>query len=166
MTEDPKIQAYAHPAKLVTTQWVADHLDDPGVVVIESDEDVLLYETGHIQGSVKVDWHTDLNDEVARDYVDAAGFAAVCSKRGIGPDTQVIFYGDNFNWWAAYALWVFSLFGHDNTALMDGGRQKWIAEGRQLTTDPAVRAETSYPVRVRDDSRIRALIAGTDNIAV
>ena len=156
MTADAKLQAYANPTKLVTTQWVADHLDDPNVIVIESDEDVLLYETGHIPGSVKVDWHLDLNDEVARDYVDAEGFAAVCSKRGITADTQIVFYGDNFNWWAAYALWVFSLFGHDNTALMDGGRQKWIAEGRPITTDVPARTATSYPVRARDDARIRA----------
>ena len=156
MTSDAKLQAYANPTKLVTTQWVADHLDDPNVVVIESDEDVLLYETGHLPGSLKVDWHLDLNDEVARDYVDAEGFAALCAKRGITADTQIIFYGDNFNWWAAYALWVFSLFGHDTTALMDGGRQKWIAEGRPLTTDVPQRTPSSYPTRPRDDTKIRA----------
>ena len=118
----PKLQAYAHPEMLVTTDWLAEHLDDPDVVVVESDEDVLLYDTGHIPGAVKIDWHTDLNDPVARDYLDGEGFARLLSEKGIGRDTTVVFYGDNFNWWAAYALWVFSLFGHPDIRLLDGGR--------------------------------------------
>jgi thiosulfate/3-mercaptopyruvate sulfurtransferase len=151
-----KLQAYANPQKLVTTEWLAEHLEDPAVVVVESDEDVLLYDTGHIPGAVKIDWHTDLQDPVARDYLDGEGFARLLSDKGIGRDTTVVFYGDNFNWWAAYALWVFSLFGHPDTRLLDGGRQKWIEEGRPLTTDVPRRAPTDYPVVERDDSRIRA----------
>ena len=130
-----KLREYAHPEKIVTTDWVAEHLDDPGLVVAESDEDVLLYETGHIPGAVKLDWHTELNDPVTRDYVDGPGFARLMSDKGIGRDTTLVLYGDRNNWWAAYALWVCSLFGHPDVRLMDGGRAKWIAEGRPLTTE-------------------------------
>ncbi|CAN5856182.1 sulfurtransferase [soil metagenome] len=150
------LQQYANPQRLVTTDWVADHLDDPDVVVVESDEDVLLYDTGHIPGAVKVDWHTELQDTVTRDYVDGEAFAELLSSKGISRDHTVVFYGDNFNWWAAYALWVFSLFGHDDVRLMNGGRQKWIAEDRQLTTDKPDRGRAEYPVIERDDSVIRA----------
>jgi thiosulfate/3-mercaptopyruvate sulfurtransferase len=158
--QDPseKFQAYAHPKMLVSTDWVAEHLDDPEVVLVESDEDVLLYETGHIPGAVKVDWHLDLNDETVRDYLDPEAFAGLMSARGISPDHTVVFYGDNFNWWAAYALWVFSLFGHADLRLMDGGRQKWVTEGRPMTTEPTHRDPTDYPVPTRDDSKIRAFI--------
>jgi thiosulfate/3-mercaptopyruvate sulfurtransferase len=153
---DSALSQYAHPEKLVTTAWLAEHLDDPGLAVVESDEDILLYETGHIPGAVKVDWHTELNDPVTRDYVDAAGFAALMSAKGIGRDTTVVFYGDKSNWWAAYALWVFSLFGHPDVRLLDGGRAKWEAEGRPMTTEATTRPATEYPVVQRDDSRIRA----------
>jgi thiosulfate/3-mercaptopyruvate sulfurtransferase len=153
-----KFAAYAHPERLVSTDWLAEHLDDPDVVVVESDEDVLLYETGHIPGAVKVDWHADLNDATVRDYLDAERFAQLMSEKGISPDSTVVFYGDNFNWWAAYALWVFALFGHGDLRLLDGGRQKWVAEGRPMTTDPVSRARTEYPVPTRDDSRIRAFL--------
>ena len=153
---NPKFDAYAHPERLVSTDWLAEHLDDPGVVIVESDEDVLLYESGHIPGAVKVDWHLDLNDDVARDYVDSAGFRAVAEAKGISPDTLVVFYGDQFNWWAAYALWVFSLFGHERAALLDGGRAKWIAEGRELTREVPSPAAGSYPEVERDDTTIRA----------
>ncbi|MFN8120971.1 MAG: sulfurtransferase [Thermoleophilia bacterium] len=153
---DPKLAEYAHPERLVTTAWLAEHLDDPGVVVAESDEDVLLYDTGHIPGAVKIDWHSDLNDQVARDYVDPEGFAELMASKGISRDTTVVFYGDNFNWWAAYALWVCSLFGHADVRLLDGGRQKWIEEGRPLTTEVPSRPRTDYPVVPRDDRTIRA----------
>ena len=150
---------YAHPERLVSTGWLADRLDagnPEGIVVVESDEDVLLYDTGHIPGAVKVDWHVDLNDPLTRDYVDGARFAEILGARGIGRATTVVIYGDKSNWWAAYALWVFSLFGHDTTALMDGGRQKWIAEGRPRTTDVPQRTPSTYPTRPRDDTKIRA----------
>ena len=151
-----KLQRYAHPERLVTTEWLAAHLGEDGLVVVESDEDVLLYDTGHIPGAVKIDWHTDLQDPVARDYLDGEHFAALLSGKGIARDDTVVFYGDNFNWWAAYALWVFSLFGHDDVRLLDGGRQKWEAEGREMTKDVPERPRTDYPEVGRDDSRIRA----------
>src|SRR3954471_574266 len=151
-----QLREYAHPERLVTTSWLAEHLDDPGLVVVESDEDVLLYDTGHIPGAVKVDWHTELNDEVTRDYVDGARFARLMGAKGIGRDTTVVIYGDKNNWWAAYALWVFRLFGHEDVRLLDGGRAKWIAEGRGLTTDVPARAAVEYPVVERDDAPIRA----------
>ena len=151
-----KLQAYAHPERLVTTDWLAEHLGDDGLVVFESNEDVLLYRTGHIPGAHHVDWHLDLNDDVMRDYVSPEAFAAMCSARGITPDSTVVVYGDNFNWWAAYALWVFSLFGHADVRLLDGGRAKWVAEGRDMTTDATVATPSTYPVVARDDATIRA----------
>jgi thiosulfate/3-mercaptopyruvate sulfurtransferase len=151
-----KFREYAHPEMIVSTEWVAEHLDDPGLVVAESDEDVLLYETGHVPGAVKLDWHTELNDPVDRDYVDGAGFAGVMSEKGIARDTTLVLYGDRNNWWAAYALWVCSLFGHPDLRLMDGGRAKWIAEGRPVSTQTPRRPRTDYPVVDRDDKQIRA----------
>jgi thiosulfate/3-mercaptopyruvate sulfurtransferase len=152
----PELQQYAHPERLVTTQWLADNLDNPDIVVVESDEDVLLYDTGHIPGAIKVDWHLDINDPVTRDYVDGEGFSKLCSKNGIRRDSTVVFYGDNFNWWAAYALWVFTLFGHEDVRLLNGGRMKWISEGRELTTDVVKREPSEYPVVERNDAAIRA----------
>jgi thiosulfate/3-mercaptopyruvate sulfurtransferase len=151
-----KFAEYAEPGRLVTGAWLQEHLGQPGLVVVESDEDVLLYETGHIPGAVKVDWHTELNDPVVRDYVDGAGFAELLSRKGISRDDTVVIYGDKNNWWAAYALWVFSLFGHEDVRLLDGGRDKWIAEGRPITTDATTRPRTEYPVVERDDSVLRA----------
>ena len=139
----PKFADYARPEMLVTTEWLAEHLDDPGLVVAESDEDVLLYETGHIPGAVKLDWHTELNDPLTRDYVDGAGFARLMSDRGITRDTTLVLYGDRNNWWAAYALWVCTLFGHPDLRLLDGGRAKWSAEGRPLITEVPRRDRTS-----------------------
>ena len=147
---------YAHPERLVTTEWVAAHLDDPAVVVVESDEDVLLYETGHVPGAVKLDWHTDLNDPVTRDYIDGEAFAALMGGLGIARDSTVVIYGDKSNWWAAYALWVLTLFGHQDVRLLDGGRAKWIAEERPVTRAAADRAPVEYPVVERDDSAVRA----------
>jgi thiosulfate/3-mercaptopyruvate sulfurtransferase len=152
----PELRAYAYPERLVTTSWLAHHLDDEGLVVVESDEDVLLYETGHIPGAIKVDWHTELNDQVTRDYLDAEGFARLCAAKGIRREDTIVFYGDNFNWWAAYALWVFTLFGHPDVRLLNGGRQLWVAEGRQLTRDVPSRPQTEYPAVSRDDAPIRA----------
>jgi thiosulfate/3-mercaptopyruvate sulfurtransferase len=152
----PQFRNFAHPERLVSTDWLAENLGTPGLVVLESDEDVLLYETGHIPGAVKIDWHTELNDPVTRDYVDGAGFAALASSKGIARDSTVVIYGDKSNWWAAYALWVFTLFGHEDVRLLDGGRAKWEAEGRPMTTDAPSPEATDYPVVERDDSRIRA----------
>jgi len=153
---DPRLAAYAHPERLVTTQWLADNLDAPGLVVVESDEDVLLYDTGHIPGSVRIDWHLDLNDSVTRDYVDGERFAALMSASGISRDTTVVLYGDKSNWWAAYALWVFSLFGHPDVRLLDGGRSAWEAEGRPMTREVPESTPAEYPVVERDDSVLRA----------
>jgi len=153
---NPQFAEYAHPERLVSTEWVAAHLDTPGVVIVESDEDVLLYETGHIRGAVKIDWHTDLNDPVERDYIDGAAFAELLGSKGIARDTTVVIYGDKNNWWAAYALWVFTLFGHADVRLLDGGRAKWEAEGREYTTDRESAERVDYPVVERDDSVIRA----------
>jgi len=151
-----KLAEYAHPERLVTTDWLAERLGQPGLVVVESDEDVLLYETGHIPGAVKVDWHTELNDPVVRDYLTGEQFAALLGSKGIARDTTVVVYGDKNNWWAAYALWVFTLFGHEDVRLLDGGRDLWIAEGRPLTTDPTEVTPVEYPVVEREDSAIRA----------
>ncbi|MEA2002800.1 MAG: sulfurtransferase [Actinomycetota bacterium] len=154
----PKFAEYAHPGSLVSTEWLAEHLGDPGLVVVESDEDILLYETGHIPGAVKVDWHTELNDTTIRDYVDGEGFARLMSAKGIDRDSTIVVYGDNSNWWAAYAIWVFKLFGHEDVRLLDGGRQKWTAEWREMTTEPTTSPKTNYPVIDRDDTKIRAMI--------
>lgn len=147
---------YAHPDMLVETAWVAEHLNDPNIRIVESDEDVLLYEVGHVPGAVKVDWHTELNDPLIRDYLDADGFARLMSEKGIANDTTVVFYGDKNNWWACYALWVFQLFGHKNVKVMNGGRKKWIDEGRPLTKEVPRGPRTQYKAPARDDQTIRA----------
>ncbi|ASK66065.1 sulfurtransferase [Brachybacterium avium] len=157
----PALQDYARPEKLVSTQWLADQLAagrPESLVVVESDEDVLLYETGHIPGAVKIDWHLDLNDPVTRDYVDGTGFAKLMDASGITRETTVVIYGDKSNWWAAYALWVFELFGHQDVRLLDGGRAAWQAEGRELTTSEQGKPAptTGYPVVERQDAPIRA----------
>lgn len=152
----PEHQEYANPEMLVTTGWVEEHLDDPNVVLVESDEDVLLYDTGHLPGAVKIDWHMDLNDPVVRDYLDAESFARLMERKGIRREHTVVFYGDNSNWWAAYALWVFTLFGHPDVRLMNGGRRKWVLEGRQMVTDAPDRSRSTYPVVEREDAPIRA----------
>jgi thiosulfate/3-mercaptopyruvate sulfurtransferase len=154
-----KFAAYADPQRLVSTEWLAANLDNESLVVVESDEDILLYDTGHIPGAVKIDWHTDLNDPVARDYVDGAGFAKLMSTKGISRGSTVVIYGDKSNWWAAYALWVFTLFGHEDVRLLDGGRDKWIAEGRELTTEVPQPVSTDYPVIERNDAPIRAYLS-------
>ena len=149
---------YAHPEKLVSTDWVAEHLGEDSVVIVECDEDVLLYETGHIPGAVKLDWHTELNDSVTRDYIDGEGFARVMSQKGISREHTLILYGDKSNWWAAYALWVCELFGHPDVRLMDGGRSKWEAEGREMLREVPERSVTNYPVVDRDDTHSRAFL--------
>ncbi|MGN6753633.1 MAG: sulfurtransferase [Intrasporangium sp.] len=161
-TDNSKIAAYTHPERLVTTDWLAEQIEADrvggpgGIALLESDEDVLLYATGHIPGAQKIDWHLDLNDPVTRDYVDGERFAEVMGSRGIGRDTTIVLYGDKSNWWAAYALWVFSLFGHEDVRLLDGGRAKWIEEGRELTKEVPTPAPVDYPVVQREDAPIRA----------
>ena len=150
---------YAHPEALVSTEWVAEHLHDPKVRLVESNEDVLLYDTGHIPGAVKVDWHDDLNDPIVRDYIGPEQFAELAGRLGITPDTTVVFYGDKNNWWATYAFWVFQLFGHTNAKILNGGRQKWIGEGRTMTRETAHYPGARYPAPTRNDSPIRALRA-------
>ena len=152
----PKFQEYAHPEMIVSTEWVAQHLDDPGLVVAESDEDVLLYETGHIPGAVKIDWVNDLNDQLRRDYLDRDRFQKLLRSKGINQDTTVVFYGDKNNWWATYAFWVFQLFGVERLKIMDGGRARWQEEGRDLVTDVPRYPEGNITVSDRDDTRIRA----------
>ncbi len=153
---DAKLAEYAHPERLVTTAWLEQHLGESGLVVVESDEDVLLYDTGHIPGAIKVDWHTELNDQVTRDYLNGEQFAALMSEKGIARDSTIVVYGDKNNWWAAYALWVFSLFGHEDVRLLDGGRSAWIAEGRDITDEKPAVTQADYPVVERDDTKIRA----------
>jgi thiosulfate/3-mercaptopyruvate sulfurtransferase len=149
-------KGYVHPEVLVSTDWVAQHLDDPSIRLVESNEDVLLYDTGHIPGAVKVDWHNDLNDPVVRDYISKERFEALMSRLGITNDTTVIFYGDKNNWWATYAYWVFQLFGHTNAKIIDGGRAKWVAEGRPLTRETPAYPPTTYVAQERNDAPIRA----------
>lgn len=149
-------KGYAHPDALVSTEWVAENLNNSNIRLVESNEDVLLYDVNHIPGAVKVDWHMDLNDELVRDYVDKANFEALMSRIGVDNDTTVIFYGDKNNWWATYAFWVFQLFGHTNAKIMDGGRQKWVDEGREMTRDVPSYAKTSYTAKERNDAPIRA----------
>jgi thiosulfate/3-mercaptopyruvate sulfurtransferase len=126
-------KGYVNPDVLVTTDWVAEHLGDDNIRIVESDEDVLLYEIGHVPGAIKIDWHEDLQDMSTRDFIDAEGFNALLSRLGITRDTTIIFYGDKNNWWAAYAYWFFRYMGHDNVKIMDGGRRKWEDEGREMT---------------------------------
>jgi len=155
---DPTIapRGYAHPEMLVSTEWLAAHLNDEPLRVIESDEDVLLYDTGHIPGALKVDWHIDLNDQLTRDYVDREHFQRLLRGMGIDETTPVVFYGDKNNWWACYAFWVFRLFGFTNARILDGGRVKWEQEGRALVTDVPVFPASTYTAPARDDARIRA----------
>ncbi len=147
---------YAHPDVLVSTDWVAEHLDDPGVRIIESNEDPVLYSSGHIPGAVEVDWSADLNDPVRRDYLNREGFEALMSRIGVTPDTTLVFYGDKNNWWATYAFWVFQLFGHTNARIMDGGRTKWVAEGRPMTREKPQYPPTEYRAPERNDAEHRA----------
>ena len=137
---------YTHPDLLVSTDWVAEHINDPGVRIVESDEDILLYDVGHIEGAVKVDWQTDLQDQLIRDYIDKEKFEKLMSEKGISNDTTVVFYGDKSNWWACYAFWVFKLFGHESCLMMNGGRQKWIDEDRPIVKDVPKYPATSYTV--------------------
>jgi len=150
-------RGYAHPEVLVSTQWVADHLEDPSVRLLESNEDVLLYETGHIPGAVKIDWVGDLNDALIRDYIERDQMERLLRAKGVSKNTTIVLYGDKSNWWATYAFWVFRLFGLKHLKVMDGGRARWEQEGREFVTDDPDIAEGNIVVGERDESGIRAL---------
>ncbi len=150
-------KGYAHPEVLVSTAWVAENLQNTSKIrLVESNEDLLLYSTGHIPNAGHIDWVADLNDAIRRDYLDEEAFAALMAKNGISNDTTVVFYGDKNNWWATYAFWVFKLFGHADCRVMDGGRKKWIDEGRELTKEKPTFPATSYKPAARTDYKIRA----------
>jgi len=141
---------------LVDADWVENHLDDPGVVLVEVDEDTAAYDKGHIRNAIKLDWKKDLQDPVRRDFVDRHGFEQLLSDRGIGNDDTVVLYGGNNNWFAAYAYWYFRLYGHRNVKLLDGGRKKWELESREMVTAVPERARTSYHASEQDSS-LRAM---------
>ena len=140
---------------LVSAQWVEDNLDNPDVVLVEVDEDTTAYDKGHLRGAVKLDWTTDLQDQVRRDFVDREQFSALLSERGIGNDDTVVLYGGNNNWFAAYAYWYFKLYGHRDVRLLDGGRKKWELDSRELTDELPTRERTTYEATEQDHA-IRA----------
>ena len=156
LDSDIAARGYAQPGVLVSTEWLAQNLANPNIRVVESNEDSLLYPSGHIPGAVQVDWAIDLNDPIRRDYLDRHAFEKLMSRIGVTRETTVVFYGDKSNWWACYAFWVFQLFGHTNAKLVDGGRLKWEKEKRTLTRDVPSYTATAYVASDRDDSRIRA----------
>jgi thiosulfate/3-mercaptopyruvate sulfurtransferase len=144
---------YAQPDVLVTTGWVAEHLKDPKVKLIEVDVDTAAYDKGHVRGAIGWNWQTDLNDRVVRDILNPRAFAELCRRAGIGPDDTVVFYGDSNNWFAAWAFWQFKYHGHRDVRLMNGGRKKWELEGRELVTDlPRVASRSNYPVPPTDET--------------
>ena len=149
-------RGYAHPEALVSTDWVEQHLNDPKVRIIESNEDTLLYSSGHVPGAVHVDWTSDLNDQLRRDYITRDGFEALMARIGASKDTTVVFYGDKNNWWACYAFWVFQLFGHTNAKVMDGGRVKWQKENKPVSRDAPSYPASQYKSGDRNDAPIRA----------
>lgn len=148
-------RGYASTDALVSTEWVSEHLNDPNLRFAESNEDLLLYASGHIPGAVEVDWTRDLNHPLRRDYLDRSGFEGLMRRTGATRETTVVLYGDKSNWWACYAFWVFQLFGHANAKIMDGGRLKWQSEGRPLVTEAANYPTTNYQAPERDDSGVR-----------
>ncbi|MSR36915.1 MAG: sulfurtransferase [Gemmatimonadetes bacterium] len=158
MAEPAAIEArgYVHPEVLVSTAWVEQHIGDPLVKVFESDEDVLLYDTGHVPGSQKLDWVEDLNDRIKRDYLNQGELQALLRRKGVHRGDTIVLYGDKNNWWATYAFWVLRLFGVEGMKIMDGGRARWVDEGRQLSEDVPSLASGNLEVGPRDDSRIRA----------
>ncbi len=155
---DPRFADYVHPEVLVSTEWLAENLDNPSIRVVESDEDILLYDIGHIPGAVKLDWETQMQDQLKRDFVNKEQFEALMSERGIANDTTVIFYGDKNNWYATYGFWLLKYYGHDDVRVLDGGRVKWEAEGREYTRDIPSYEPTTYTAKDPDGS-IRAFRA-------
>jgi thiosulfate/3-mercaptopyruvate sulfurtransferase len=148
-------ETYAHPEVLVSADWALAHIKDPKVRIVESDEDILLYDLSHIPGAVRIDWQGDLQDQLVRDYITTEKFAALCSKAGIGDDTTVVFYGDNSNWWACYAFWAFKLFGHRECRILDGGRKLWLDQGRPTSTEVPSYPPARYSGAESQENRIR-----------
>ncbi len=153
---EAKFKGYAQPDILVSTDWLAEHLQDKHLRIVECDEDVLLYDQGHIPGAIKIDWHTDLNDPVRRDYLDKVHFEALLSSKGISNEDTLVFYGDKNNWWATYSFWVFQLFGHKKAKILDGGRAKWLAENRTQERETPSYPHATYKAQERHDDSIRA----------
>ena len=146
---------YAHPEVLVSTDWVLENKDKDGIKIVESNEDILLYEVGHIEGAIKLDWETELQDSLIRDYVNQENFEALMSSKGISQDDTVVFYGDKSNWWACYALWTFKIYGHENCLIMNGGRQKWLDENKPVVKDVPSNPASDYKVSAVNN-KIRA----------
>ena len=160
---DPTIVAkgYAHPERLVSTEWLAANLWNSSLRLLECNEDVLLYDLEHLPGAQKLDWHIDLNDQTERDYIARAQFETLLRAKGIDDSTTVVLYGDKNNWWATYAFWVFRLFGFDNAVVLDGGRAKWLSEGRDTSTSVPTFPASTYSAQERDDAAIRAFLQDT-----
>jgi thiosulfate/3-mercaptopyruvate sulfurtransferase len=148
-------QDYAHPEYLVDTQWVEENINNPNVRIVESDEDALLYESGHITGAVKIDWFTTLQHPTRRDFLTKDAFEALCSDSGISNDTTIVFYGDKSNWFACYAFWLFEYYGHEFMRIMNGGRLKWEQENRPLTREVPKYRKTNYTAK-EPNERVRA----------
>jgi thiosulfate/3-mercaptopyruvate sulfurtransferase len=152
-SEKAMAREYAHPEVLVSTDWLNDHRDDPKVRIAESDEDVLLYNQGHIPEAVRIDWQNDLQDPIVRDYIGKKNFEELCASKGIANDTTVAFYGDKNNWWACYAFWTFKLYGHEKCVIVNGGRKRWELDGRPLVRDPEPEyPRTNYKAKDQDPS--------------
>ncbi|MFG3620570.1 sulfurtransferase [Nocardia sp. NPDC047654] len=152
----PSLGSYAHPHRLVTTEWLSANIGARGLEIIEANEDTLLYDIGHVPGATKLDWRSDLNDPVTRDYIDGTRFTELMRAKGIDRDDTVVIYGDRGNIQAAHTAWVFTLFGHEDVRLLDGGRAAWISEGRDTTFEPGYPVRSAYPAVRRDDSTFRA----------
>ena len=147
---------YAHPEVLVSADWAQEHLDDPKVRIVETDEDPALYFMGHIPGAVEIGWHNQLNDPISRDFISVPAFEDLCSRSGIANDTTLVFYGDKSNWWACYALWVFKLFGHQDCRILNGGYKFWKEQGLPMTKEVPSYPRTDYKARPIDETSIRA----------
>ncbi len=154
----PPFQEYARPERLVSASWLSARLGSPGLRVVESDEDALLYDIGHLPGAVRIDWHKDLNDPVTRDFIDGEAFSRLMREKGIHRDDTVVIYGDQSNWWAAYTLWIFELFGHEDVRLLDGGRDAWMTEERDTSFAVPDFPPSEYPVVERADQPQRAFV--------
>lgn len=155
----PPFQDYAHPERIVSASWLSARLGSPGLKVVESNEDSLLYDIGHLPGAVRIDWDKDLNDPVTRDFIDGQAFADLMNRKGIHRDDTVVIYGDKSNWWAAFTLWVFDLFGHPDVRLLNGGRDAWMSEERDTSYVVPEYPPTDYPVVERADEGQRAYVA-------